>query len=880
MRQTLTARTAFRLALLAGALSSGFAGGGMARPFVAGPGICEYENVADMAVPQLGDELLVAIDSEASRAFVLGFGGCNDFELIDNGDPVEFNQPSGVAIDVNGRIYISDTGEDRILVFNDIAGLNVTDPLDLLTLFSQPSTGLNLNAPGGLGASDDGLLYIADTGAGRVQVANSIGQLVNTIGAPDDGNDEIAGEFLEPVDVAVCPTTAPGDFAGRVFVADRARDVIQVFNSDGDYIFHFGRSGGDRGELSAPVGIDVDLNCNVYVADRGNARAQMFDGNGAFLEDLGTVSTPSAIAVDPRPGPGAVFVASSGEDAISAFQFISYDTNFNGNSDDDGDGLPDIWEEEGIDIGFDGTVDYVLPGADRDRKNLYLEIDFTEGQALPDADDDPEADDAADMIVAAFANAPVSNPDGSTGIDLHIERGEEGPFDGLLVFFDVSDGAADMFPGNFQFFDNIKGELFGSPSERADAPEVLEAKSLAFRYALMVETVCDTGSIVAGVPTCSAPDPVAGKAEIGGDDFVFALRNADTGSGGGIGEGGVGGPGGGSPFPTDPSEEAQRVAGVLMHEYGHNLGIRHGGADEFNCKPNYMSVMNYSFSTGIRTLDPDQPYGVRFDYSSEVLDTLDESDLDETVGIGLAPVGPDGDFTDLTRWGNTPDFGIGRGDGPLDWNLDNDGGEDTSAVAEINNPGDDLCEGEGDILVGWNDWENLSYSFRQTGNFGNARVEVTENEPTHAQLDALDAEYDAFLNLRYAWAAKFLCVPLVGLEDTALSPGRYQTVINIHNPGPDDARLRKGIAIARSELDPRGDVTALEDDSLGPREAMSIDCTSIATRFDDPQPVGDGFVQLQSDTVLDVVAVYTSRDSVDVELIPVTDTAEDDMPPE
>ncbi len=30
-----------------------------------------------------------------------------------------------------------------------------------------------------------------------------------------------------------------------------------------------------------------------------------------------------------------------------------------------------------------------------------------------------------------------------------------------------------------------------------------------------------------------------------------------------------------------------------MHELGHNLGLRHGGMDDLNCKPNYLSVMNY-----------------------------------------------------------------------------------------------------------------------------------------------------------------------------------------------------------------------------------------------------------------------------------------------
>ena len=56
-------------------------------------------------------------------------------------------------------------------------------------------------------------------------------------------------------------------------------------------------------------------------------------------------------------------------------------------------------------------------------------------------------------------------------------------------------------------------------------------------------------------------------------------------------------------------------AALLMHELGHNLGLFHGGADSTTCKPNYLSVMNYSFAQ--RNLDPTRP----LDYSRASLPT-------------------------------------------------------------------------------------------------------------------------------------------------------------------------------------------------------------------------------------------------------------------
>jgi hypothetical protein len=77
-----------------------------------------------------------------------------------------------------------------------------------------------------------------------------------------------------------------------------------------------------------------------------------------------------------------------------------------------------------------------------------------------------------------------------------------------------------------------------------------------------------------------------------------------------------------------------------MHEFGHTLGLNHGGAetDAINCKPNYISVMNYAFSdVGIRQTvgcDWDNAPSVRPDYSGATLVPLDESNLNETVPIG------------------------------------------------------------------------------------------------------------------------------------------------------------------------------------------------------------------------------------------------------
>jgi len=96
--------------------------------------------------------------------------------------------------------------------------------------------------------------------------------------------------------------------------------------------------------------------------------------------------------------------------------------------------------------------------------------------------------------------------------------------------------------------------------------------------------------------------------------------------------------------------------GTFVHEFGHNLGIRHGGFTNTNYKPNYISVMNYHYQlAGIPARLSSRQWaqtGLQlntFGLSNGLLGTLDEIDLDENLGIGLGrPVNfnCDGDLVD------------------------------------------------------------------------------------------------------------------------------------------------------------------------------------------------------------------------------------------
>lgn len=378
--------------------------------------------------------------------------------------------------------------------------------------------------------------------------------------------------------------------------------------------------------------------------------------------------------------------------------------------DTDGDGLWDDWEKFGIDTNGDGTADFVLPDADFLHKDIYLEIDYMDcnlaGGDCSDTHSHEPKQDAIDEVVQAFADAPVANPDGVDGITLHVDIDDEIPHSNTL----------DMGCfGNTAEFDAIKNDpnFFGPHNPRR----------FAYHYVIFGHQQTSTTKS-------------SGCGEVDGNDFTVTLGAWGYYCAGGVNQGrscpaalgGIDCPGstcdpigdrdGDGNDDHDVGTDRQQ-AGTLMHELGHNLNLRHGGGDNRNYKPNYLSIMSYRYQfSGIL------PAG-RLDYSGDTLDSLDESDLDETIGIAAG--------ADETRY-NCPDSTVrtGNGIGAIDWNCDNDGGIDNSVAVDINGQNGTT------VLAGYNDWDNIKYDFQNSANF---------EDGVHAELDTPDMDFQTYLEV-------------------------------------------------------------------------------------------------------------------------------------
>jgi hypothetical protein len=257
-------------------------------------------------------------------------------------------------------------------------------------------------------------------------------------------------------------------------------------------------------------------------------------------------------------------------------------------------------------------------------------------------------------------------------------------------------------------FDAVKLAQFGTAAERAapNSVNILNAKRFAFHYTIFVH------DLLGKVGT-------SGCAELPGNDFVVSLGSwANVG---GHGQGNRG-----------------QQNGTLMHEFGHNLNLRHGGNENLpNCKPNYLSVMSYS-----RQIDNNPILNRVLDYSPNILAPLNEDNLSEPAGIS----GPAGR---QTAYGPAP-AQVAPANGPIDWNRDGDAA-DLNVSADINSGFGGCGVTPGQTLTGANDWGSLLYDFRQTVDFADG-VHISVLEADEITVDEAvemspDTDADGVINL-------------------------------------------------------------------------------------------------------------------------------------
>lgn len=177
--------------------------------------------------------------------------------------PTAFWGPRDVMVDSKGRVFVSDTGNKRIVVFD-----NQDQPLAVI---GQQGIDLGqFEEPVGMAIGADGRLYVADTWNQRIQVFEESSP--NQFQAVDEW--PLEAWFGQSLDNKPYLAVAPD---GHVCASDPEGYRILCFTPDGQFAMAWGDYGQGPGQMNLPTGLLFDGGCRAWVVDTGNSRLERFD---------------------------------------------------------------------------------------------------------------------------------------------------------------------------------------------------------------------------------------------------------------------------------------------------------------------------------------------------------------------------------------------------------------------------------------------------------------------------------------------------------------------------------------------------------------------------------------------------------------------------
>lgn len=317
----------------------------------------------------------IAISKDGERLYVSEMGGARLIRIFDqNGNmqgtidlphtnPGE-RAPVYIATNSDGRVYVSDRLQHAVYIFtrdgeylSTMLGPDTTLDEYLNTHTSSPLSGQKFSfnlfknlafyqsasgaeasleipyvpnwAPLGIRIDQSGKIYITDVSKDRntVQVvsatsdleanfSNSFDPAVAEFGTSGEGD----GEFL-------FPNAAMADSQGRIYVSDGNNSRISVWDSQGNFLFNFGKGIGD-GALSLPRGIYIDGNDKLFVVDAVGQNIKTYDVSGpepSFLYSFGEFGMgdgmfnyPNDITTDNQ---GRVYIVDRENNRIQVWSF-------------------------------------------------------------------------------------------------------------------------------------------------------------------------------------------------------------------------------------------------------------------------------------------------------------------------------------------------------------------------------------------------------------------------------------------------------------------------------------------------------------------------------------------------------------------------------
>ncbi len=488
-------------------------------------------------------------------------------------------------------------------------------------------------------------------------------------GGPDGGHPPVADLLLSEASAAITPgtpawvelyngTASPKDlsgyrlrsgvlFADGGFAASGGEFALAAHTlAPGGFVVVSGKPYGDVYETNQLLLAGQPDASFYFTADGGPGFVQLVRATGEVVDALSFGATAEGWQGSPAPLPSgttdfgrvlARHLDRADTDTSADWSVCEFATPAGPNdafdgTDDDHDGLPDSAERAGGTFAGLPLYDW---GARTGQRDVFVEIDWMSTDGGTNGRD-------PGMLPRVEALDRVRNAFAPHGIAMHFDLGARAYQDGGELdagYYDL--GGGDEVPWACTI--TMAGVQGATSFYKLKAEHTDLRRRPSFHYVIFGNSIADV--------QCGGHG-ATGRAEQGGNDVELAL-------GAGV-------------YKDDTPARVNQVinvqASTLMHELGHNFGLRHGGGDDINYKPNYLSVMNYLYQLvglpQIGNAEGDRYYlqyggatgacaqgapgldnpgqlvngpgtaNFRLDYSDGSGAALDQSSLDETKGLG------------------------------------------------------------------------------------------------------------------------------------------------------------------------------------------------------------------------------------------------------
>ncbi len=260
-----------------------------------------FQNPSGIATDAHGNLWITDYYNGRVEVFSPGGTALKEFGTPGSGE-LQFSEPQGIAINQGtGKVYIADQNNNRVEIYNE-------EGKHEGKIGEAGSKSGAFNGIQDVALDESGDLWTTDWGNNRVEEFSSEGKFMREFGECGQGKEQL----LQPTGIAI--------HKGTVYVANYGHSQIDEFSATGGCIGQFGESGSEPGQIRYPNAIKFSSSGNLYLADAGNSRIDVFTESGAYVDSFGSKGSGNGQFSEPEGvafgSSGAIYVTDGANNRV------------------------------------------------------------------------------------------------------------------------------------------------------------------------------------------------------------------------------------------------------------------------------------------------------------------------------------------------------------------------------------------------------------------------------------------------------------------------------------------------------------------------------------------------------------------------------------